>query len=183
MRCGIIPTLAPLLVALACAADSDPAAIFSPQYSVATAPGRAAESLYRIETRAAGIFWDDISAMSDDLEEIGGRLYAHHLAVIETARENRKVSKLLPDGQSCWLGAYQSAGSGSWYWFTQAGPWDGSTYTNWSKNEPRDRFDDEPNGSGGDISYLELNPDGTWNDVADGTGSCFIVELEPVSGD
>jgi len=167
-----------LAVLGACAEQSDPASPFASRLSLNPARSPAAE-LYRIEALAAGTPWGEIG-FPDVLVEIDGRFYVPHLAVIESARENRKVAKLLLPGQSCWLGAHRAAGSATWTWVPPGGAWGSDTFTNWSKNSPRDRGDDEPDPAG---SVLALQADGRWRADVDATGTCFVLELKPLPDD
>ncbi len=74
-----------------------------------------------------------------------------HLAIIDDADENRLVR---PEGPgSSWIGLTDEGMEGTFEWV------DGSplTYTSWR--------DAEPNNRDGNEHYVELNPNGRWNDV------------------
>jgi hypothetical protein len=170
-----IPLVLAALLASACSDRPDIMSPLSPLASTHFSPTRAAEPLYHIDAIPLGTSWE--AGIPDVLVEIDGRFYVPHLAVIESARENRKVAKLLERGQTCWLGAHREAASAPWAWVPPGGVWDETSYTNWSKNQPRDHTDDEPQPLG---TVLALQADGTWRAVADGTVTCRIIEFRPL---
>ncbi|MBI3702042.1 MAG: VCBS repeat-containing protein [Afipia sp.] len=107
---------------------------------------------YRYVANAAGLTWTAaaVAAAAD-----GG-----YLTTITSDSENNFVNSLIPSSAHAWLGGYgpTATDTASWYW--TSGPEQGAhfTYTNWNSGEPN-----------GDINFadagLQINPDGTWNDV------------------
>ncbi|MDQ3140797.1 MAG: HYR domain-containing protein [Bacteroidota bacterium] len=87
-----------------------------------------------------------------------------NLASISSPQENSWVtSKLM--GQSAFIGLHDSRIEGLWEWL------DGSplTYTNW--------YPGQPNGANGDQDYVEILPDGTWNDQYSDCVREYICEI------
>ena len=177
MRSSSIPALVLALAGIAaCAPDSDPTSTISRLDAIAPGGANPATHLYEVVWRSP-IYWEELQAIPDVLVEIDGKYYRPGLATIETARENRIAASYLADGSSCWLGGRRV--NDEWYWVSPP-PRNRVTYSNWDRNDRGDPRDDEPDGTG---DYLMLNSDGTWQDVADGQGTCFLVELVPQSLD
>jgi VCBS repeat-containing protein len=126
------------------------------EYAAPTDPSWAFDAAnghyYRYVPNAAGVTWADAgTAAAAD----GG-----YLATITSGAENTFVQSLIPSTAHAWLGGYgpTATDTASWYW--TGGPEQGAhfAYTNWNPGEPN-----------GDSVYtdagLQINPDGTWNDV------------------
>src|SRR5262249_50278628 len=122
-----------------------------------------------------GITWPAARAAAAALSFAGS---PGHLVTITSAAENQFLVSSLPlsQGDHWRVGGYQdhtapdySEPSGGWRWTTRE-PW---SFTNWGGGEPN-------NVNGGE-DFLEIPPDGTWNDTNDrDLGGGYVVEFEPL---
>jgi hypothetical protein len=120
------------------------------------------------------IRWGDARKAASAMRYMGMK---GHLATVTSADEAEFISVQFPgDGEvSWWIGAFQDTSSsdyrepaGGWRWVTGE-PWN---FTNWRRGEPND--------PGGHADFIDLFPDGSWNDTieTDDHGTGFIVEFE-----
>ncbi|NOT36141.1 MAG: HYR domain-containing protein [Saprospiraceae bacterium] len=87
-----------------------------------------------------------------------------NLAKIRNKEENQFISSKLM-GQTAWIGANDERREGNFEWV------DGSqvTYFNWATGQP--------NNGGGNEDYVELHPDGSWNDNRGNVSREFICQI------
>ena len=105
--------------------------------------------------------WEDAEGYA---EQIGG-----HLVTITSAEENEFVNntrKFTIGNYRVFIGATDYANEGTWIWVTG----EAFNYTNWSNNEP--------DNSGNNEHFAELNESNLWNDVPGTTQFRYVVEWE-----
>jgi hypothetical protein len=93
-------------------------------------------------------------------EQLGG-----HLAVINSDKENKFLALRL-NGQTAWIGATDEKKEGEFKWIDNS-PF---AFTNWMPGQP--------NNAGGNENYVEMLPDGSWNDQNGFANREFICEIK-----
>jgi gliding motility-associated-like protein len=91
-----------------------------------------------------------------------------NLISIQSAAENQCIIDALNNmGQNgvIWIGFTDEGQEGNFYWYDQSP----ITYTNWAPGEP--------NNSGGNENYVQIYPNGQWNDLAFNGSAVSVIEV------
>ncbi len=99
------------------------------------------------------------SAAKQICEQIGGKL-----ASINSDKENKFLALRL-NGQTAWIGGTDEKKEGEFSWLDNS-PF---SFTNWMPGQP--------NNAGGNENYVEMLPDGSWNDQNGSANREFICEI------
>ncbi len=92
------------------------------------------------------------------------KLNGGDLAKITSAEENHYISSKLM-GQTAWIGASDERREGVFEWIDRALV----SYSNWASGQP--------NNGGGNEDYVELQPNGLWNDNSENVSREFICQI------
>lgn len=91
-----------------------------------------------------------------------------NLISVQSAAENQCIIDALNNmGQTgvIWIGFNDEAVEGNFVWYDQSPV----TYTNWAPGEP--------NNAGGNENYVQIYPNGQWNDLAFGGAAVSVIEV------
>lgn len=130
-------------------------------------------NFYRFVGTAANYATASAAASAALLNGVAG-----HIATVSSLAENSYIRGL--GAGTMWLGGTDTGTEGAWTWHGN-GPESGQIfsigasvqpgfYTNWSGGEPND--------SGGNEDYMEMNAGGAWNDTTSGGGRVYVIEWE-----
>ena len=100
--------------------------------------------------------WGSAKSIS---EQLGGRM-----AIINSEKENKFLASKL-NGLTAWLGATDEVREGRFVWLDDKP----LTFTSWLPGQPND--------ANGDEDYIELLPDGSWNDQIGTVNREYIIEI------
>lgn len=92
-------------------------------------------------------------------EQLGGRL-----AIINSEKENKFLASKL-NGQTAWLGGSDEVQEGRFVWLDNTA----LSFTSWLPGQPND--------ANGNEDYIELLPDGAWNDQNGSVNREYICEI------
>jgi gliding motility-associated-like protein len=112
-------------------------------------------------------FLNPTSLSGTDAQAFAQTLGAN-LISIQSAAENQCIIEALNNmGQTgvIWIGLTDEGSEGTFYWYDQSP----ITYTNWAPGEP--------NNAGGNENYVQIYPDGLWNDLAFGGTAVSVIEV------
>jgi gliding motility-associated-like protein len=112
-------------------------------------------------------FLNPASLSGTDAQTFAQTLGAN-LISIQSAAENQCIIDALNNmGQTgvIWIGFTDEGSEGNFYWYDQSPV----TYTNWAPGEP--------NNSGGNENYVQIYPNGQWNDLAFNGSAVSVIEV------
>ena len=112
-------------------------------------------------------FLNPASLSGTDAQVFAQNLGANLISVQSAAENQCIINELNNIGQTgvIWIGFNDEAVEGNFVWYDQSPV----TYTNWATGEP--------NNSGGNENYVQIYPNGQWNDLAFGGAAVSIIEV------